>query len=207
MKKGIALFLLIVGLLAGCFGGSGKTPYIRQYVLEYPPPQAGSSVAVAATARVDRFSADRSFMGQAMLYRGGDYLREGYPLNRWRVPPADMVSEFLRRDLRRSGLFRAVLGERDGEDARYAISGGVEEFLESGEGRSRRALLAATVTLLDETGKESAGWVVFQKSYRCEATVEGEGPAALAAGMSRAMADFSGQVIADIAAALKPAGK
>lgn len=202
MRNRIWIVLLMAGLLAGCFGG-GNPPLIRQYVLEYPPPQGGGQPLVEATARVERFSADRIFMGQAMLYRQGPFLRESYPLRRWRATPADMVTEFLRRDLREAALFRAVLGERDAEDVRFSLTGGVEAFLESDEGAIRKALFAVTITLLDGAKKETAGWVVFQKTYRLEAPVSGEGGAAMAAAMSSAMAELSKQVTADIASALK----
>jgi ABC-type uncharacterized transport system auxiliary subunit len=202
MKKWIGIILLMIGLLSGCLGGTGTTPFVRQYVLEYPPPQAGARPAVEAMVRVERFSADRMFMGQAMLYRQGPFLREAYPAQRWRVGPGDMVTEFLRRDLREAGLFRAVLSEREAEEVRFSLTGGVEEFLESGEAKNRKAVLTATVTLLDLSRKETAGLVVFQKTYRLEAAVAGEGAAGLAAAMSLAMSDLSRQVIADIASAL-----
>jgi ABC-type uncharacterized transport system auxiliary subunit len=202
MKKRIGIILLLIGLLSGCLGGTGTTPFVRQYVLEYPPPQGGARPAVEAMVRVERFSADRMFMGQAMLYRQGPFLREAYPAQRWRVDPGDMVTEFLRRDLREAGLFRAVLSEREAEEVRFSLMGGVEEFIESGEAKNRKAVLTATITLLDLSRKETAGLVVFQKTYRLEAVVAGEGAAGLAAAMSLAMSDLSRQVIADIASAL-----
>jgi ABC-type uncharacterized transport system auxiliary subunit len=203
MKKRIGIILLLIGLLCGCLGGTGTTPFVRQYVLEYPPPQGGGRPVVEAMVRVERFLADRMFLGQAMLYRQGPFLREAYPAQRWRVGPGDMVTEFLRRDLREAGLFRAVLSERDAEEVRFSLTGGVEEFLESWDTRNRKALLTATITLLDLSRKETAGLVVFQKTYRIEAAVSGEGAAGLAAAMSLAMADLSRQVIADIASALR----
>jgi ABC-type uncharacterized transport system auxiliary subunit len=201
-KIGIILLLMLIGLLSGCLGGAGKTPFIRQYVLEYPPQQGGGRPVVEATVRVERFFADRMFMGQAMLYRQGPNLREAYPAQRWRVAPGDMVTEFLRRDIREAGLFRAVLSERDAEETRFSVTGGVEQFLESRETSGRKALLTATVTLLDLSRKEAAGLVVFQKTYRLESTITGEGGAGLAGAMSLAMSDLSRRVIADIAAAL-----
>jgi ABC-type uncharacterized transport system auxiliary subunit len=202
MKQRIGIILLLIGLLSGCLGGAGKTPFIRQYVLEYPPPQERGRPLVEATVRVERFFADRMFMGQAMLYRNGPYLREAYPAQRWRVGPGDMVTEFLRRDLREAGLFRAVLSERDAEEARFSITGGVEQFIETREISGRRAFLAATITLLDLSRKETAGLVVFQKTYRAETAVTAEGGAGLAEAMSLAMSELSRQVIADIASAL-----
>ena len=206
MKKWTGIILLLIGLLSGCLGGTGQTPFIRQYVLEYPPPQGLGQPAVEAMVRVERFSADRMFMGQAMLYREGPFLREAYPEQRWRVGPGDMVTEFLRRDLRETGLFRAVLSERDADDVRFSLTGGVEEFVEIRETGKRKALLAVTITLLDLTRKETASLVVLQKTYRLEAAVAGEGAANLAAAMSLAMSDLSRQVIADIASALRRQG-
>jgi ABC-type uncharacterized transport system auxiliary subunit len=203
MKKRIGIVLLLIVLLSGCLGGTGKTPFVRQYVLEYPPPQGGGRPVIEAMVRIERFSADRMFMGQAMLYRQGPFLRDAYPAQRWRVSPGDMVTEFLRRDLREAGLFRAVLSERDAEEARFSLTGGVEEFLESGETKNRKALLTATITLLDLSRKETASLVVLQKTYRLEADIAGEGAAGLAAAMSLAMSDLSRQVIADIASALR----
>lgn len=202
MNRGI-LVLLLVGLLSGCIGGTGKTPFIRQYVLEYPPTRGGEANLVEAMVRVERFSADRLFMGQEMIYRQGPFRREAYPVNRWRISPADMVGQCLRRDLRQSGLFRAVLAERDAEEVRFSLTGGVEDFLEIREKQHRKALLTATVTLLDNDRKETAEFVVLQKNYRMETVVEGEGAAGMAEAMSRAMAELSRQVIADIAKVLR----
>lgn len=204
MRRNIGIILLLIGLLSGCFGGSGKAPFIRHYMLEYPAPQVSTGMRPNAgeTIRVERFLADRMFIGQAMLYRSGPYLREAYRAQRWRVGPGDMVTEFLRRDLREAGLFRAVLAERDAEEVRFSLTGGVEQFIESRDAPGRRAVLTATVTLMDLSRRETAGLVVFQKSYRAEAAITGEGGAGLAAGMSLAMSDLSRQVIADIGSAL-----
>lgn len=207
MKRAIGVILLMVGMLSGCVGQAGKTPFVRQYVLEYPPPPALGRPAVDAMARMERFAADRPIMGQAMLYRREAFEREAYTAHRWRVGPGDLVTEFLRRDLRAAALFRAVLSEREPEDARFSVTGGVEEFFESREAGRRRAILTATVALLDHAKKETAGLVVFQKSYRVEAAVTGEGGAGLAAAMSLAMSELSRQVIADIAAALGAPGR
>jgi ABC-type uncharacterized transport system auxiliary subunit len=203
-KSGIILLLFVLLIiLSGCLGGTGKAPFIRHYVLEYPPPHNGGRPSVEAMVRVARFAANRLYNGSAMLYREGPFRREAYPEHRWRVSPADMVTEFLRRDLREAGLFRAVLSPRDVEEVRYSLEGGVEEFLESGEGGERKAILTTTITFMDLPRKESAGLVVFQKTYRCESVVSRLGADGLAAAMSLAMSQLSRQVIADIDTALR----
>ncbi len=203
-KSGIILMMfgLLIGL-SGCLGGTGRAPFIRQYVLEYPPPHKGGGPTVEETVRVARFSANHIYSGPDMLHREGPFRREAYPENRWRVNPADMVTELLRRDLREAGLFRAVLSPRDVGEVRYSLEGGVEEFLESGEGGERKAFLTATITLLDLSRTETAGLVVFQKTYACESTVSRKGASGLAAAMSLAMSQLSQQVIADIDSALR----
>ena len=138
-----------------------------------------------------------------MLYRQEDNRREAYPEHRWRVGPADMVTEFLRRDLREARLFQAVLSPRDIEEVRYSLEGEVEEFLERWEGGKRKALLTVAVTLLDLSRKESAELVVFQNTYRLESPIPEKGAAGFATGMSQAMSQFSRQVISDIGSALR----
>jgi hypothetical protein len=202
MNKAIAIFLLMTGLFVGCAGSAEKAAYIRQYVPEYPTPRCAGIPAVEALLRVERFSADRSFQGRVMLYRRGPFQREAYSAERWRINPADIVSEYLRRDLRAAGIFQAVLDGRDDDEVRYALMGNVEEFFEGREASVRKALLSATITLLDLGGTRKGPPVVFQKTYRLEATIAAEGATGLAAGMSLAMGDLSRQVIADIAAAV-----
>jgi uncharacterized lipoprotein YmbA len=196
------IILLVIGL-TGCIGGGAPSPHVRQYILEYPPPRAGMATGAEAVLKVERFTVARLNASPAMLYRQSPFRRDAYHDRRWRVAPGDMVTDFLRRDLRHAGLFRAVLAARDPEEPRFVLEGGLDEFSEVGEGKHRKAILAATVTLLDLSARETPGRVLFQKDYRCEAPFAQEGDADLAEAMSRAMSQFSTQVIADIAQALK----
>ena len=196
------IILLAIGL-TGCIGGGAPTPHVRQYILEYPPPAVGKVSGTEAVLKVERFSVARVHTGPAMLYRQSPFRRDAYRDRRWRVAPGDMVTDFLRRDIRHAGLFRAVLAARDPEEPRFVLEGGLEEFSAVGEGESRKAVLAATVTLLDLSAREISGRVVFQKDYRCEAPFGQAGDADFAEAMSRAMSQFSSQVIADIDQAIR----
>ncbi len=200
IRFGIILF--VIGL-TGCIGGGAPTPQVRQYILEYPPPSVETVSGTEAVLKVERFTVSRLNAGPAMLYRQGPFRRDAYRERRWRVTPGDMVTDFLQRDLGHAGLFRAVLSSRDPEETRYVLTGWLEEFNEVAAGDRRKAMLAATVALLDLSVREIPGRVVFQKNYRCEAPFAQEGDAALAEAMSRAMSQFSAQTIADIAEALK----
>lgn len=206
MLKRLGIILLIVGL-AGCLRGTSPPPLLLQYTIEYPPPVGEKISRTEALLKVKRFTVDRIYTGPSMLFRKGPFLREAYHEHRWRVSPGDMVTDFLRRDIRHAELFQAVLSERDSEETRYVLEGGLEEFLEVDDGKSRKALLVAMVTLLDQSFRESNLRVVFQKTYRCEAPLTQVGAAGLAEAMSRAMSQFSASVIADMGLALQKNGR
>ena len=202
MPKRWGIILLIMGL-AGCLRGTAPPPLIFHYTVEYAPPRLEVLSRSEALLKVERFAADRLYAGQAMLYRKGPYSREAYHEERWRVSPGDMVTDFLRRDIRQAGIFRAVLSAREPEETRFLLQGGVEEFLEADEGNGPKALLVVTVTLLDLSSREISRRVLFQNTYRCEAPLPQPGGAGLAAAMSAAMSEFSARVIADIQRALR----
>ena len=148
MTVRFGIILLVIGL-AGCIGGGAPAPHVHQYILEYPPPGIGGGAGTEALLKVERFTAARVHAGPAMLYRQGPFRRDAYSERRWRIAPGDMVTDFLLRDLRHAGLFRAVLAARDPEETRFVLMGGVDEFGEVADGERRKAVLAATVTLLD----------------------------------------------------------
>ncbi len=202
MMKRFGIILVMIGL-TGCLGPTGSAPLVRQYVLEYPSPNAAGGVGVPEMLKVEHFTADRLLAGPAMLYRQGPFRLDAYHEHRWRVAPAEMVADLLRRDLRHAGIFRAVLSPRNAEEPRFIMEGGVEDFFEVEEGGGRKALLVATLTLLDLSRRELPERVVFQKTYRSEALFKTEGASGFAEAMSRAMTQLSTQVIADIASALK----
>lgn len=206
MMKRLGVVLVMMAL-TGCLGPTGSAPLVRQYVLEYAPPPAASSGGVAEMLKMERFTAARLLTGPAMLYRQGSFRLDAYHEHRWRVAPAEMVADFLRRDLRRAGIFQAVLAPRDAEEARFLLEGGVDEFLEVDEPAGRKALLVATITLLDLSRREVSERVVFQRMYRGEALCKTEGAPGFAEAMSSAMSQFSKQAIADIGEALKRPGR
>lgn len=206
MLKRVGTLLLIIGLV-GCLRGTAPPPLVLQYVIEYPPPGGENISRTEALLKVERFTVDRIYTGHSMLTRKGPFLRGAYHEHRWRVSPGDMVTDFLRRDIRHANLFGAVLAARDIEETRFVLEGGLEEFLEVDEGNGRKALLVATATLLDLASKEANRRVVFQKTYRCEANFMQEGAVGLAEAMSRAMSQFSTRVIADIGHALQKGGR
>lgn len=195
----ITLSALTAILLLGCAMGGGKPAVmIEQYAIEYAPRAPRGSVPAEAAIRVDRFSVAQIFNSARIVYRERPYRFNEYAYHRWRANPGDMVGDCLLRDLRHSGLFRAVFSYRDIEDIPLVLKGGVAEFFEADEGGGRRAVLSIHLTLLDQSAREAGGRVVFQKNYRCEEPVEEKTVPGFVRAMSRAAEKLSAQAVGDV---------
>jgi ABC-type uncharacterized transport system auxiliary subunit len=195
------LLSVVVALMAlvcvGC-GGAKSTYGVQQYLLDYSPPALAGLARANEVLRVEPFSTAQAYASTAIFYRPSPFELGSYSRERWRVIPGDMVTDFLLRDLRNSGTFKAVLAYEDPGEGRYAMTGTVAEFLEVDGGNGPSARLSVDVTLLDVTQREITRRVVFQKTYTVEEAMKGKTARALAESMSRAMKKFSGELMADI---------
>lgn len=204
-RKSLRSALLLAAaafLMAGCVAG-GKAPVaIDQYILEYASPSFAGIKPSGQVVRVGRFAVAQAMNTPMMVYRSRPYENNVDYYNRWRVNPGDMVTDYLLRDMRNSGLFRAVFSYRDAEDGRYFLQGNVEEFLEVNDGRGRSAVITVHVSLLDVTQKEITKRVLFQKKYGHAELLEQNSASGFAQAMSRAMEKTSTQIIGDVVSAL-----
>jgi len=186
--------LLLVPLLAGC----GKPPMlINRYILEYPAPMGRSATQVPEAIKVHLFSVAQAFNTHNMVYQPQPYKSQVYNYSRWRVNPGYLVTDYLLRDLRASGLFKAVFGPGDTGRHRFLLEGGVADFQEVDSPDGWHAALGLTVTLLDTTAAELPQRVVFQKNYRALEPMWEKTPQGLAQAMSRAMEQVSARIIQD----------
>jgi len=203
------LLTLLAALLLGCLG-CGKPPMlVNQYMLEYPAPMVGRKAKLPAALKVDLFSVAQAFNTNAMVYQPQPFQSQTYNYSRWRANPGYLVTDYLIRDLRESGLFKAVFGPDGSGEYRFKLEGGVAEFQEVDAADGWKASLALTVTLLDTTQEELPRRVVFQKNYRVQEPLPEKTPQGLAQGMSRAMEQLSARIIQDTyeAARNRTAGK
>lgn len=195
--------LLSMVLMTSCSLGAKPSYKVNQYTLEYPSPFLRELTSVNELIKVEQFSVAQTFNTSAMIYKEGPNLRNVDPYNRWRTKPGEMAAEYLVRDLRNSGLFRAVISCDDSEESRYLLEGQVDEFLEASEKDGRKAVLSLNVTFLDLTKRDTAEKVIFQRDYKVVKPYPEKTPAALAQGMSRAMEKISRQIILDLQDAVK----
>ncbi len=199
----VVIVLACLSLLSGCLSlGGGPSRPIEFYTLEYAPPTF-KGPGTDGIVKFDRFFSVRSYDSTAMLYKSAAYKVAAYNYHEWRTSPGDMVTDYLVRDFRRSGLFRAVFSYRQPEFAQYVVSGGVEEFVEERQADGWKAVLGLHVTLLDLKRPDVTEEVVFQKRYRVVVPIEGESPESFAGGLSAAMARMSAEIIGDVNDALK----
>ena len=200
---------LLAALLMACLG-CGKPPMlVNQYLLEYPAPVVGGKTKLPTDVKVELFSVAQAFNTNAMVYQPQPYQSQSYNYSRWRANPGYLVTDYLIRDLRESGLFKAVLGPASSGKCRFKLEGGVAEFQELDAAGGWQASLALTVTLLDTDKDELPQRVVFQKNYRVQEPMPEKTPQGLAQGMSRAMEQVSARIITDVyeAARSRTAGK
>jgi ABC-type uncharacterized transport system auxiliary subunit len=190
--------VLLSFLLSGCIGRGKPSPMVETYAFEYPSPTFGNLSRQEQTIKVERFSVAKAYNTVSMVFRPEAFKLETYASSRWIVNPGDMASDYLLRDLRNSGLFRAAFSYREYEDARFVLEGGLEEFLEVDEGKERSAVLTLSVNLLDLSRTGTPSRLVFQKKYRSVEPILDADPAGLARAMSNGMGKVSAQVIKDV---------
>ncbi|MFZ5448044.1 MAG: ABC-type transport auxiliary lipoprotein family protein [Thermodesulfobacteriota bacterium] len=127
--------------LALFLSGCGKPPVmIHKHLLEYSPPEAARRSPIPEALKVELFSVAQAYNSPAMVYRPDTYQSETYRYHRWRVNPGELVTDFLLRDLRHSGLFKAVFGYGSTPKTRFQLEGAVEEFLEVDAGEAWSAV-------------------------------------------------------------------
>lgn len=195
LGAGVCCMLVVCGCMGG---GSGTTRPVEQYHLisAVSPPAKLTVQPVPATLLLERFSANPLYNRTAMIVKPDALKVEEYQYNRWRLPPADMVTESLRHDLYASGIFSGVFGGTELQRSRYRISGRVEEFYEA-EQPERQAVVALLVSLFDlerPTGQQ----LVFQNRYRAAVALNGQSPAGLAEAMSQAVQRCSRSLQQDV---------
>ena len=200
------LFCIIIVssfLITGC-AGSGKPQYnVENYLLSYAVPSWNNLDIVAASVKFNRFSIAAAYNSTNMFFRSDIYSLDSFNYSRWAVNPADMVADSLLRDMRGSGLFGAIYSRSEGDEGRFVISGGIEEFYLRIDKSNKTAVISITISLKDTQGNETGKAMMFQKKYVREEPLQESSPRGYCQAASQAMLVISQQITNDIYAAVK----
>ena len=110
LKRDGFLVLIFCGLfcLAGCSALKKPKPKINLFTLEYTVPKMEGLKPLDAVIRVDRFGVAPPYNSNRMVFQDNSFKRDEYIYSKWIANPGDFATYFLARDLRDSGLFKAV---------------------------------------------------------------------------------------------------
>lgn len=204
--KLVFVFSLMLSLILGaCLNLKEPRTRVEYYSLEYDPPPLEALDPLPVVLRLQRFGVAPTYNTNRFIYRNDAYERDAYLYHKWRANPGDLVSYFLGRDLRESGLFNGVLSYDSQSPASFMIEGFVDEFLEWDEGNVWYALLKISITLMVENEPDISKRILFQQTYRAKEPSSKKNPQELAEAMSRAMSKISREVTMDIYTHLKDA--
>lgn len=189
--------------LAGCSALNKPKPKIHHFTLEYTVPKIEGLKPIDAVVRVDRFGVAPAYNSNRMIYQDESFKRDEYIYSKWIANPGSFATYFLARDLRESGLFKAVFTYKSHLAAIYALEGSVDEFFEWDTPEGWKAVLGMNITLVVLKEPDITKRILFQKAYRVALPCKEEHPRGLAETMSQAMQEVSGNIIRDIYTVLK----
>jgi ABC-type uncharacterized transport system auxiliary subunit len=194
----IGILLLFVFIITGCLSRSKPAYMIEHYMFEYTSPVVTNLASLSESIKVERFSVNQSFNSQSMVYKPYPFKFMTYNYSRWRVNPADMVTDYLLRDLRNTGIFLGVFSHYDIEKTRFVIEGQVQDFLEAADKNELNTILSVNISLLDTGHKDITEKIVFQRQYKFQEQIKEHTPEGFAKGMSINMSRLSEQLVNDI---------
>lgn len=203
-KKAMILLGGMALFLGACFNLKQPPHKIDYYTLEYDTPKQPDATPLDVVVRVERFSVAPTNNTNRMIYRDGSFKRDAYVYHKWWSNPGDLVTHFLYRDMRQSGLFAVVLESDSGLPSSYTLEGSVDEFFELDTEEMWKAVLSITVVMAAENEPGIGKRIVFQKTYTADEACRQKNPRSLAEAMSRAMAKVSAEIIKDVYQNLSP---
>jgi cholesterol transport system auxiliary component len=189
-------------ILCACVPSSKPQNKIEFYTLEYSLSQKTGLKSIPVVIRIERFSVAPMYNTTRMIYRDSSFKRNAYVLNKWRANPGNLVTYFLGRDIKQSGLFKAVLPHDSGFPSSYVLEGSVDEFFEW-DTEEWEAVLSLAITLMVQDEPDISKRVLFQKTYQAKKPCKEKHPSALARAMSLAMKEVSDKILEDVYTVLK----
>lgn len=199
LNKHVIISLLCITLpLAACLNLKQPSNKIEYYTLEYEPAAAEDQPSLPSVIQMEKFAVAPIYNSNRIIYREKSFERQAYAYYRWRVNPGELVTYFLSRDMKKSGLFQAVMLRDSRLPSSYLLEGTVDEFLELDRENGWEAVLGLSIALMDEKEADVSKKFLFQKMYRTSQPCRQKNPRALAEAMSLAMSKLSVEIIEDL---------
>ena len=192
-REWFALLLLLS--ITSCSSMKQPSLKIDHYTFEYAAPKPGDLKQLPVILKVEPFSVSPLYDTRQIVYRDQSFIRETYNYHRWRANPADLVTDFLARDMRNSGLFRAVVEQGSSVSPTHILEGSLDEFFEWDSAEGWKAVLTVTATLIKAKETDTARRILFQKTFHEIQPYQEKTPKGLAQAMSEAMSRLSEEVI------------
>ena len=202
-KKSCLLFLSFPILFVACVSLKQPVDKIEYYTLEYSPPQMETLTPLPHVIRMDRFTAAPPYNTTQIIYRDQSFKRNAYVYYRWQTNPGAIVTTLLNRDIKNSGLFKAVLDSGSQFSSSCMIEGTVDEFFEWDAQNAWKAILTVSITLTEKNQNDIKNRILFQKTYRKAEICKKKRPKALAEAMSLGLSKISKEMILDVYDCLK----
>ena len=197
-KSGCFLFLPVLLLVGACMNLKQPNYELAYYSLEYPAPQYLDLKHIPIVIEVGRFGVAPCYDTSRIIYRDGPFKRNAYAYHRWRANPGDLLGYQLRRDMRESGLFKAVVATDSGLPSPYSVNGTVEEFFEWDSDESWEAVLSFSIILARKDLADVKETIFLQKSYSTKEPLVRKDVPSMAKAMSCAMKRVSAEIISDV---------
>jgi ABC-type uncharacterized transport system auxiliary subunit len=197
------IFLSFPILFAACVSLKQPVNKIEYYTLEYPPPQIKTLHPLPYVIRMDRFTVAPPYNTSQIIYRDQSFKRNAYVYYRWQTNPGATVTTLLKRDIKNSGLFKAVLNPGSRFSSQYMIEGTVDEFFEWDTQNAWKAILTVSIILTEKNKNDIKNRILYQKTYRKAEICQQKKPKAVAEAMSQALSKISEEMIIDVYDCLK----
>lgn len=197
------LFLGLPILFGACINLKQPVNKIEYLTLEYPPPKINVLKPLPHVIRMDRFTVTPTYNTSQIIYRDRSFKRNAYVYYRWQSNPGALVTALLNRDIKDSGLFKAVLNPESRFSSSIMIEGTVDEFFEWDMEDHWKSILSINIILMEKNKLDISNKVLFQKTYRKAEVCEQKKPEAVAEAMSRALSKISEEMIKDVYDSLK----
>jgi uncharacterized lipoprotein YmbA len=182
---------LAAAFLAAC---AGKVPETRYYQLAAPPAAPGAQ-GTGLVLALEPLAVDDAYQDERIVYRTNPYRLDYYNYHRWSAPPGTLIADYLEQALERSGKFRAVVREAEGNVP--AVLGGRVLAIEEVDESPGRWLGRITVELTLKDAQTGA--VLWTEQLAETEPLPAQNPEGLARALSAALGRIAKRAIPAIA--------